>query len=73
MISPACRIARRFRLLEDIPQYERPGGEYMSKQKKRTAAKWKRYEAEKRKLAWKGLPAAQYEQAIKQLARKYRL
>lgn len=53
--------------------YERPGGEYMSKQKKRTAAKWKRYEAEKRKLAGKGLPAAQYEQAIKQLARKYRL
>lgn len=45
----------------------------MSKQKKRTAAKRKRYEAEKRKLAVKGLPAAQYEQAIKQLARKYRL
>ena len=45
----------------------------MSKQKKRTAAKWKRYEAEKRKLAGKGLPAAQYEQAIKQLASKYRL
>lgn len=45
----------------------------MSKQKKRTAAKWKRYEAEKRKLAGRDLPAAQYEQEIKQLARKYRL
>lgn len=41
------------------------------KRKRRNA--WRRYEAEKRAIAVRGLSAAEHEKAIQQLARKYKL
>lgn len=35
--------------------------------------KWRRYEAEKKKLADLGLPPAAYEKAGRELAKKYKL
>ena len=35
--------------------------------------RWRRYEAEKKAIAARGLSAEEYEKAIQQLARKYKL
>lgn len=36
-------------------------------------SKWVQFEAEKKKLAEKGLSAAEYEKAVRELSRKYRI
>ena len=43
------------------------------KKKPRPRNKWKRYEREKQALAARGLSTADYEKAIRQLARRWKL
>lgn len=43
------------------------------KRKPKRRSQWKKYEAEKKALAARGLPPAAYEKAIQALAKKYRL
>lgn len=38
-----------------------------------SSAKWKQFELEKQRIAQQKLSAAEYEKAIKELCRKYRL
>lgn len=43
------------------------------RRKPKRKSKWKRYEAEKKALAARGLTPAAYEKAIQALAKKYKL
>lgn len=43
------------------------------KRKPKRKSRWKRYEAEKKVLAARGLAPAAYEKAVKALATKYKL
>lgn len=43
------------------------------KRKPKRKSRWKRYEAEKKVLAARGLTPAAYEKAVKELAKKHRL
>lgn len=45
----------------------------MKRRKPKRRTRWRQYEAEKKAIAARGLSAAEYEKAIQQLARKYKL